>query len=106
MRFATSAATYLKEKVMMKALLSAAVLAISCQVVSAAELGVPTSHQYSQSRVHREARSACLVRRCGPTRCVTVNLCGCPDPFSCRGLYDAYGPYGGRAYLGAYTRYY
>lgn len=91
---------------MIKALLSAAVLAMSCQVVSAAELGVPTSHHYSKSRIHREARSACLVRRCGPTRCVTVNLCGCPDPYSCRGLYDAYGPYGGRAYLGAYTRYY
>lgn len=29
---------------------------------------------------------------------------GCPDRYSCSGLYDAYGPYGGRFYLGAYTR--
>jgi hypothetical protein len=47
----------------------------------------------------------CHIERCGPTGCRRVNLCRCPDHLSCYGLYDAYGPFGGRSFLSTYTRY-
>ena len=47
----------------------------------------------------------CHIERCGPRGCRRVNLCRCPDHLSCYGLYDAYGPYGGRSFMSVYTRY-
>jgi hypothetical protein len=54
---------------------------------------------------YREAvADICHLNRCTPRGCRIVNVCRCPDRYSCHGIYDAYGPYGGRAYLGGYTR--
>jgi hypothetical protein len=57
---------------------------------SAADLGVDRSqapHTYVK-RVHR------------------LHYAGCPDGYSCYPLYGAYGPYGGKAFWGAYTGWY
>ena len=45
------------------------------------------------------------VERCGPNGCNWYHVCSrpCPDGYSCSPLYGAYGPYGGKAYWGAYT---
>jgi hypothetical protein len=45
------------------------------------------------------------VRQCGPAGCEWRRVCprGCPDSVSCFPLYGAYGPWGGRAYWGAYS---
>lgn len=57
-------------------------------------------------RRYQQRADICHVRHCGPNRCRVVNVCGCPDRYSCYGLYDAYGPYGGRSYMSAFTRLY
>ena len=46
-----------------------------------------------------------VVEVCDPFGCRVRHLCRrtCPDRYSCSSLYGAYGPYGGRAYWGAYT---
>jgi hypothetical protein len=69
---------------------------------------VAADYDVSRQAPRRYQRDAdiCHVRHCGPNRCTVVNVCGCPDRYSCHGLYDAYGPYGGRAYMSAYTRLY
>jgi hypothetical protein len=45
------------------------------------------------------------VRYCGPAGCEWRRAClrDCPDGISCFPLYGAYGPWGGRAYWGAYS---
>jgi hypothetical protein len=60
--------------------------------------------RYGQSYLP-EVADICHIERCGPRGCRIVNVCHCPDRFSCYGVYDAYGPYGGRRFLDAYTRY-
>lgn len=88
---------------MIRLFFSAVLIAVCGGNASAAELELRGPRSYSSA--HRVADN-CHIQRCGPARCVTFNICRCPDPYSCRGLYDAYGPYGGRAYMSAYTRYY
>lgn len=85
---------------MLKALVS--VIAITC-------CGSAMAADYAATRVdqprYREAAvDVCHLNRCTPRGCRVVNVCRCPDRYSCHGLYDAYGPFGGRAYLGGYTR--
>jgi hypothetical protein len=48
------------------------------------------------------------VQRCGPAGCEWRRVCwrGCPDGVSCFPLYGAYGPWGGRAYWGAFSNQY
>ena len=49
-------------------------------------------------------RHACTGSRCGPyAPCGARCRVRCPDGYSCRPLYGAYGPYGGVGYWGAYT---
>ena len=55
-------------------------------------------------RHSKKVRQACHGPKCGPyapcgVRCPIV----CPDGYSCRPLYGAYGPYGGVGFWGAYT---
>ena len=68
----------------------------------AAELGVaPQIREVPavRTKVVRVAQS----RPCVSGHCLTSRWRGCPDGYSCYPLYGAYGPYGGRAYWGAYT---
>lgn len=88
---------------MFKALVSAAVLVMFSGSAMAADYAV--TREYAP-RYREVAVDICHLNRCTPRGCRIVNVCRCPDPYSCHGLYDAYGPYGGRAYLGGYTRFY
>jgi hypothetical protein len=71
-------------------------------VARAGDMGV-----YSRETPARVAVGWHCSRRwiCGPEGCSWQKLCrgGCPDRYSCRSLYGAYGPYGGTRYWGAYT---
>jgi hypothetical protein len=87
---------------MIKVLSATLLLTTSFGAAVAADYDVaPQSRRYSREVVS----DICHVRRCGPAYCTVINVCGCPDRYSCQGLYDAYGPWGGRRYLSAYTRY-
>jgi hypothetical protein len=88
---------------MIKVLFAALLLTTSVGAAVAADYDVaPQSRRYSSREV---VADICHVRRCGPAYCTVINVCGCPDRYSCHGLYDHYGPWGGRRYLSAYTRY-
>jgi hypothetical protein len=66
----------------------------------AADLG------YAPSVRSWTARANCHeILVCRPEGCVAQTVCGprCPDRYSCAPLYGAYGPWGGRSYLAAYT---
>jgi hypothetical protein len=73
-----------------------------CAVAGAAEYSVAPQ---GRSYVPEAYVDVCHIERCGPRGCHRVNLCRCPDHLTCYGLYDAYGPYGGRSFLSTYTRY-
>ena len=88
---------------MLRAFILAACVVAGGQSALASDYAVPRAVAPSYQR---QALDVCHVRRCGPRGCRIVNVCGCPDRYSCRGLYDAYGPYGGRALLHGYTRFY
>ena len=54
--------------------------------------------------VRKAVKKVCTGPHCGPYapcegRCRVI----CPDGYSCRSLYGAYGPYGGVPYWGSYT---
>lgn len=86
-------------------MLKASLTTLFVLALSGASVAADYSVAQQPRRYHRSA-DVCHVRHCGPNRCTTINVCGCPDRYSCYGLYDAYGPYGGRAYMSAYTRLY
>lgn len=86
---------------MLKALLS--VMAIMSVSGSAMAADYAVARDY-QPRYREAVVDICHLNRCTPRGCRVVNVCRCPDRYSCQGLYDGYGPYGGRAYLGGYTR--
>jgi hypothetical protein len=78
------------------------VLQTTSHVARAAEIDA-----YSREAPVRVAVSGHCLRQwiCGPEGCGWQRSCHarCPDRFSCRSLYGAYGPYGGTAYWGKYT---
>lgn len=88
-----------------RALLSAAAIIAFGGSAMAADLAVTRLHSRAIVR-ETVVVDICHLDRCTPRGCRVVNVCRCPDRYSCRGLYDAYGPYGGQAYLGGYTRLY
>jgi hypothetical protein len=74
-------------------------LAVSYDAM-AADISVSHRH-YSRADLYchdlwrcRAGGECNLYRVCAPA---------CPDGYSCAPLYGAYGPYGGKAYWGAYT---
>jgi hypothetical protein len=86
-----------------KIVFAALVVIASCQAAIAADYDV--AWQASRRYQPQAFADLCHVERCGPNGCRIVNLCHCPARYSCRGLYDAYGPFGGYAFMSAYTRY-
>ena len=66
------------------------VLPVGYTTSSAAELEVQQSHAPRTAVRHAHR----------------LYYAGCPDGYSCYPLYGAYGPYGGKAYWGAYTGWY
>jgi hypothetical protein len=64
--------------------------AFFCLSGEAAADGIMLKHH--ARKVASACADGCVVRR--PA---------CPDPYMCRSLYGAYGPYGGRGYWSMYT---
>mgnify|MGYP003707168065 CR=1 FL=1 len=85
---------------MSKILIVASLLAVSCGSALAADYSVVPKQRLRQAIV-----DVCHIERCGPRGCRLINLCRCPDRYACVGLYDAYRPYGGTAFLSVYTEY-
>ncbi|WP_456667109.1 hypothetical protein [Bradyrhizobium sp. USDA 3240] len=88
---------------MLKSIVAAALLTMSAGAAIAADYSIIPQPQRVAPR--RAAVDVCHVERCGPRGCRVVNLCRCPDRYACYGLYDAYRPYGGTAFLSVYTEY-
>jgi hypothetical protein len=86
-----------------KIVFAALVVIVSCQAAVAADYDV--AWQASRRYQPQAFADFCHVERCGPNGCRIVDICHCPARYTCRGLYDAYGPFGGYAFMSAYTRY-
>jgi hypothetical protein len=88
---------------MSRILLAVLGLLAFCATATAADYDLaPRASRVYQTEAYVDI---CHVQRCGPRGCGVINLCRCPHYYSCYGLYDAYGPYGGRSFLSVYTRY-
>ena len=86
-----------------KIVFAALVVIASCPAAVAADYDVAWQ---ASRRYHPQAfADFCHVERCDPAGCRIVDLCRCPARYTCRGLYDAYGPFGGYAFMSTYTRY-